>query len=515
MNKDKNYFFNCIFIIVFIVMIILSLICINRDPDKISQFENKVLAKKPELWGNGGKINESYIIEFEDWFDDNIGFKEQALTANIIFKNKIFHVLDIPNWLMGKDNNLFYTTGGEDIATFTGTNMFSEEAMLSITENLNYLNQYFEQQGCQTYNMFIPNKEAIYSELYDENIYHAENSRMDVLIQFVADHTNLNIVNLKNALLANKQDQLYFKSYDASHWNMNGAFIGYQELMYSIKEKKPDIQILSKQDFDIEEENFKGLMSYYTDIKAVHNSFNFEDTIFNYNLRGGYHAIMEETGPGGMILDPNLNFYHFYNENADTKETLFIVGDSYMYCFMLPMLAESFKDVYFIRNTDASLIVQLAKIVKPSIFVFEVVERVCSEGYFDIMSDYSGYLNFQVDLSDYVPLGIVPEVHIDAPCVTDGAMLLEDNFATTILGWVFDIENNIRPKEVLIRIDNLYRRAKFYYREDLTVMGKSYGDCGFEIRIENELLKNAEVIDIIVITEKNEIYDAFPIIIEK
>lgn len=46
-------------------------------------------------------------------------------------------------------------------------------------------------------------------------------------------------------------------------------------------------------------------------------------------------------------------------------------------------------------------------------------------------------------------------------------------------------------------------------------MGKSYGDCGFEIRIENELLKNAEVIDIIVITEKNEIYDAFPIIIEK
>lgn len=483
MEKNKNYILNKIFIIAFAVIISLPLICFNHNPDKISQIENKVLAPKPELWESGGVLNKSYIKEFEDWFDDNIGFKEQALAANIIFKYKMFHVLDIPNWFVGKDNNLFYTTGGEDVAVFAGKNAFSEETMQSMTDNLNYLNLFFKQQGCETYNMFIPNKEAIYSELYNSNVYHAENSRMDMFAQYVENHTDLNVINVKDALLANKQEQLYFKSYDASHWNMNGAFIGYQELMRSIHANNPNIKILKKEDFDVAEENFKGLMSYYTNIPVIHNSFDFEDVIYNYNLTGGgYHAVVKETGPDGMVLDPNLNFYHFYNENVDTEEKLFIVGDSYMYCFMLPMLSESFKDVYFIRNTDASVVVTLAEKVEPSIFVFEVAERVCSEGYFGIMCDYGEYLNIQLDISRYMLLESIPEVHIDSPCMVDDAISLEDNYVTTFLGWTFDLVNDIKPKDIVVKIGDSYRKADFYYREDLASMGAKYSECAFNIR---------------------------------
>ncbi len=396
--EKKNAIINSAFIVIFALMLSLPILFINHEENKASKIENKMLAQRPELYLEDGSLNKLYIAEFEDYFNDNIGFKEEALIVNILLKDKIFGILDIPNWLVGEEGNLFYTSGGEDIATFAGANYFSEEAMQNMTDNLNYLNQYFKQQGCQTYNMFIPNKEAIYSELYDPNVYHAENSRMDILSQYIADHTDLNVINVKDALLANKSEQLYYKSCDASHWNMNGAFVGYQELMYAIQKHDPDIKILKKEDFDITENNYKGLMSYYTDVPILHNNFAYEDVIYSYHLRGEYHST-EETGLDGMVLNPNLNYHHYNNENASTRKKLLIVGDSYIYEFILPMLAESFEDVYFIRNADVETVIQLAEKAKPDIFVFEVVERACSEGYFSIMSGYSNYLNIPSDIS--------------------------------------------------------------------------------------------------------------------
>jgi len=390
----KKVTVNVIFIVIFSTMISLPLLFMNREEGKISKIENKTLAQKPELYLSDGSLNMSYISEFEDFFNDNVGFKEKALTMNILLKYKLFGVLDIPNWLLGKDGNLFYTTGGEDIEVYTGRNTYSEDVMQSITNNLEYMNKYFEQAGCVTYNMFIPNKEAIYSEMYDSSIYHSEKSRMDLLTEYMAEHTNLNIINIKDALLNSKQEQLYYRAYDASHWNMNGAFVGYYELMKEIQKDYPDIDILDKEDFEITEEPFRGLMSYYSDIKLLNDNFDFDDVVYEYSLKEGYHAVMDEKPLNGEKIDPNLNFYHFENDSAGNSKTMLIVGDSYMYCFMLPMLGESFQHVYFVRNTNAETIIELAKEINPNIFVFEIAERVVNEPYFEYMSGYKNYLEF-------------------------------------------------------------------------------------------------------------------------
>lgn len=59
------------------------------------------------------------------------------------------------------------------------------------------------------------------------------------------------------------------------------------------------------------------------------------------------------------------------------------------------MLAESFEDVYFVRNTDAEFIAELAQEIKPTIFIFEVVARVVSEPYFELMSGFKNFLEFE------------------------------------------------------------------------------------------------------------------------
>lgn len=110
--EKKNAIINSAFIVIFALMLSLPILFINHEENKASKIENKMLAQRPELYLEDGSLNKLYIAEFEDYFNDNIGFKEEALIVNILLKDKIFGILDIPNWLVGEEGNLFYTSGG-------------------------------------------------------------------------------------------------------------------------------------------------------------------------------------------------------------------------------------------------------------------------------------------------------------------------------------------------------------------------------------------------------------------
>lgn len=511
----KNRVINGVFIALFVAMICLPLLCFNRIDGKFSAIENKTLTSKPELYLGDGSINPSYISQFESYFNDNVGFKEEALATNILVKYKLFGLVDIPNWLLGEEGNLFYTTGGEDIRTYTGQNVYSEETIASMVENLSYMNQYFEQQGCTTYNMFIPNKEAVYSELYDQDIYNAGEGHLDSLEKYMSENTDMNVINVKDAMISQKDDQMYYKVYDASHWNMNGAFVGYQELMQEIQKDYPDIRILNKEDFEISETPFSGLMQYYTSIPVLDDNFAFDDIVYEYNLKGGYHSVMDETPLNGKAIDPNLNFYHFENDTIDNSETLLIVGDSYMYCFLLPMLGESFEHVYFVRNTSPETIIELAQEIEPTVFVFEIAERVVNEPYFAQMSGFKNYLPTEIDMAQFEKLNGEAEFHIDVPTLEEGKLPLNETETLEVLGWAFDLYNDKKPAKIVAEVDGQYFNAEFYYREDLAQMGEKYGECGFRIVLPNELVENVDDVVFYVITENNELYNGYKVAVRK
>lgn len=516
MNNKKNEICNIVFVIAFAIMICLPLLFLNHNQNKISVIENRTLAVKPNLWQQDGSLNKDFITEFEDWFNDNIGFKGQALAGNIIFKYKLFGVLDIPNWIEGDKGNFFYTTGGKDIETYAGKNLYSQETMQELSECLISMNRYFEQKGCKTYNMFIPNKEAVYSELYDEDVYHAEESRLDILTGYIKENTELNVFNVKQALINHKAENLYYKSYDGSHWNMNGAFIGYRELMSVIQKDYPEIVVLEKEDFEIREEPYTGLMSYYSDVPIIHNMFDIEDVLYHYDLRGGYHAVISQEAPGGLKIDSNLNFYYVKNESIDNNQKLFIIGDSYMYSFLLPMLGESFSEVYFIRNTNAEIVTELVEMVEPTIFLFEMAERVCTEEYLKLMAEYEPYLEFDIDLNQYNELNMVSEIHIDVPAVVNSTISFSDlsDDVVSIMGWAFDAVNDQKPQAVIAEVNGVYINTTLYHRKDLAALEEKYGDCAFQVQLRAELLKNTDEIQFYVITQNGEKYQAYTVMLQ-
>ena len=506
MKKSKEVS-NYILIVAFFAMLILPVLFMNRVDGKISGIENRILSSKPEMFNSDGLLNANFINEYESYIDDNIGFKETSTAVNLILKYKIFGIFDSPNWLLGKNENFFYTTGGEDIDTYVGLNCYDESTMKEMTDNLLSMNEYFEQIGCSTYYMFIPNKEEVYSELYSPYAIKSDQTRMQLFEAYLIEHTELNVIDTLDALTSRKEEQLYYKSYDASHWNMNGAMIGYGELMEAISNDYSSVSVIDDDEFVVRKEPFEGLMQYQSENSLISNCFDIQDTIYSYDLKNGFHAILDEHPMGGREIDPNLNFYHYYNPSMDNGETLMIVGDSYMYCFLLPYLAESFKHVYFVRNTYADVIADLASEIQPSVFVFEVAERVFYKYYFDYMSGYSKYITYDID--SYMTINQISEVHVDWPILVDGCIPISDDEYTCIMGWAWDNINSKPPEKVLIEVNGKIYDAEFYYRGDLIDMGEVYCNCAFQVYVENENLLQDSDVSFYVITADREKYKVF------
>lgn len=515
--KDKKIcsIMNITMIVCFALILGMPLLHINRVEGKISAIENKILTAKPDLFMADGKMNSNYMKEFESYLNDNIGFRDSAMAANLIIKYKLFHVLDLDNWYLGKNGETFYTAGGNEIRTYSGENRFTQEEMREMAENLIVMNQYFEAAGCDIYNVFIPNKEAVYGECYNPYIYHEENSRQDDFCKYLIENTGLNVINLKESLMeAAKEKRVFYKAFDASHWNMNGAFVGYQELMQKIEKTHPDITVLSLEDFEVTEEQWYGLSNYYDSSSAIKNCFRFEDTLYHYNLKKGWNYIVEQNPPEGMEINANLNYYHYSNEKADNQHCMLIVGDSYVYSFMMPFFAESVRDVYFIRNTDAATIVQLTEAANPDIFIYEVAERVGAKAYYDCMAGYQKYLPASnISLNDIIYNGKDAKIYIDSPIIEEGRLKI-DGTDVNILGWGFDAIYDKQPKAIVCNVNGHYIEADFYYRQDLDEWDAKYANCGFQIYLSKDMLKEIQKLTFYVVAQDGTVYNGYEVLID-
>lgn len=352
-NNDRN---KKVLIGFFLALMILPTILYKFIPEEAkTNNENRTLATRPVL--NIDNYSE-YPELYESYFNDSLGFKNEL--SNLYSKIK-YNVLDTSSndaVIKGKDDWLFYDSkykeDGDILADYQRTNHYSNEMLLNFKRALEAKKNFLDSLGIEFYVYVASNKEEIYSEYMPD--YYArlkQESKADVLIDYLRENTNINIIYPKNELIKNKDKyQLYYKS--DTHWNQYGAYIGFTELMKSMGNKVPDIQELDVSENLKNNGDLANMINMPLELKEV-------DPIINYRREIKIDLVEDY----GKIK----NRYKTTNTNG---KKLMTYRDSF-WVNMAPFLAREFEESLFIWGIPFNY-AQVEKEM-PDVVILEVVER--------------------------------------------------------------------------------------------------------------------------------------------
>ena len=189
--------------------------------------EKRELAEWPQLTVDGSP-NWSFLSQAGAWFEDRFAFRTQLVDADATIKEHLFATSSTTNVVVGKNGWLYYTGTLDD---YQRVNQMSDHELLNAVVNLSLMQEYVESQG-KTFTFTIcPNKASLYPQNMPYYLLKGAGQSNLERIEPLLEAYDINYVNMSDALLA--QDKVLYYARD-SHWNNEGALVGYNALMDAI-----------------------------------------------------------------------------------------------------------------------------------------------------------------------------------------------------------------------------------------------------------------------------------------
>lgn len=141
---------------------------------------------------------------------------------------------DPENVAVGKEGWLFLAHSNSDpLGKISGRNLDTDEFIDSWASSMKSKQDWFSRQGIPMLTVIAPNKHSIYGDQLPDWIDIAPRTSTDRLVER-AQQLALNILDLREPLIAQKSNEynLYLKS--DTHWNDRGSAIAYSEVMQAL-----------------------------------------------------------------------------------------------------------------------------------------------------------------------------------------------------------------------------------------------------------------------------------------
>jgi hypothetical protein len=232
--------------LLFCSAIFIPLVIGITEPDKAtSSVEKRNLATLPKLPHSVAEIRQ-YPPLFDKYYSDHFGFRDLLTTY---YKRLKYALGDSPSHdvTIGKDGWLFlgsikkgYSAYDDPIGDYRNVNLYSEDELEKLTEHMIALKSWLHQRGIEYLLVIAPNKHSIYGEYLPDYISRVgPRSATDQLVAYLESHSSIDVVDLRLALMAAKNDrQLYFKR--DTHWNSYGANIAQFQILAEVSRRFPN-----------------------------------------------------------------------------------------------------------------------------------------------------------------------------------------------------------------------------------------------------------------------------------
>lgn len=358
MKKNAGYI---LFIVIGMLICLAPFACMTfARTDETT--EKKELAAMPELTVDG-KLNDNYLTELGDYFDDHFAFRQYMVSMDSWVESVLFQKSSVDNVLVGKEGWLFYTDSLND---YLGKDTLSDRAIYNIVYNLSIMQEEIESQGRSFVFTIAPNKNSLYGE-YMPYIYSIKESDTNnrQLLENALSQSDVNYVDLYS-LLSDSAEILYLKK--DSHWNNKGALIAYNALLDEA----------GKEHEDYEDCSYTINKDYVGDLNSmVYPLMELPEENYNYDYETLYKYVNKDKIENVEDSQVSVEDARVQTTNDSAEGCLLMYRDSFGNA-LLPFMANAFASGYFMKTTPYNMDMHIST-YDPDVVIVEKVERKIDE----------------------------------------------------------------------------------------------------------------------------------------
>ncbi len=203
-----------------------------RDAGAISKAENRYLAKMP-TYGADGVGPSEYLRGVEGYLDDRLAFRDALISIHARIKVGWLGASPSPKLIVGKDG-WFFLNDEAAVAQYRGIAGFDARELETWKRVLEHRRDWLAARGVAFVLVMVPDKHEIYREYMPDAIPRVGGQRQhSQLVQYLAKHSTLQVVDLMPPLLEAKRAQRVYHKTD-THWNDVGAYLGYRKILDAV-----------------------------------------------------------------------------------------------------------------------------------------------------------------------------------------------------------------------------------------------------------------------------------------
>lgn len=491
----KSKVIDIVFILLSAAVLALMIVFFNTEEGKVSETEARKLAGKP--------ISPFYTAEFrtetENYINDNIGLRGGLLKLRAMLSLNLYGTstesLSQGKVVEGK-NGFYFCTLDHNLEITTGGYPMTDEILKNIAKTQQTISDHYKVKGIDYVLVLTPSKVSAYPE-YLNGDYTVGTTVIDIVYDYLKEHTDVKVVNAKNNVIAHKDEGMLFWKTD-THFTQLGAYYEYEAIANVLESenicdiRKFDISTDGTQDVSGEFSRMLGVDGILgTEIAETVTWENTSELIKNGEYQEKLYDISIKNG---MNSKYTVDIYR--NSSVDAPRLL-IYGDSqFMKARQIPeLLSESFSEVVMTRLRYFSD--ELEGEAKPDVVVFTMVER-----YLETLPNYCPFAVPADEVSAPEMSAETDEMtlYIDTcnkakPESRSALKIRADSSAVSIEGWAADESRTAILDKLYACVDGRYYEAKYgnartsvanYYNSD------SMLNSGFKITLNIDSFKTSE-----------------------
>ncbi|HVN14525.1 MAG TPA: hypothetical protein VMT73_02205 [Anaerolineales bacterium] len=268
-----------------------------------------------------------------------------------------------PKVIVGSHGWLVYTAEN-DIEDYQKADPFTEQQMAHIQQSLDALSANYAKRGITLLVVVPPNKNTIYPENVPAQVpIIGKVSKFDQLINYLHQHGKTQILDLRPALLAAKnQEQIYYST--DTHWNDYGAFIAYQQVMAVLQKTYPNLVARPQSDFKVVKRE-----PDYMDLSVNIGTTLLPESKVQFVPEFDTHTTYKNVTIGGRKI--------MFSYNPDSSLPKVIIYHDSFFFRVIPLLGEHFSNGLYIQNYLGGGLWSLSWVdeQKPNVVIIEFAER--------------------------------------------------------------------------------------------------------------------------------------------